>query len=257
MGCNLRNGLFMETQEKYLIFTTIFMGLVMVIAIIIVLDIILIFINRRLKHKNEVLKLQHRFEKEIEKTKMEVTEQVLKDIADELHDNIGQTLTLASMAINKKDIEETNSIIKQAVFDVRNLSHVLKDDPLNYFNLGFYLTKLKARIERNGIISVNLNIQESGISREKEILILRIIQELINNTLKHSKSDRIDISITNIPNDTMEIKYKDYGIGIVKHSTDGVGITSIKQRLSLLKASWTIQANSGTGFFLHAIISKS
>ncbi len=142
----------MQDQEKYINFTSIFTISLVICIVLIMLDLFLIFRKRLFNHQLE-----------IEKTRIETTEQVFKDISYELHDNIITTLSLDLINLdlsNYKDplIHDIKNSLRQTIHNIRNLSHVLTEDYTKIFDLVSNLSRIKYRLERAGI-GVMLNIE--------------------------------------------------------------------------------------------------
>ena len=86
------------------------------------------------------------------------------------------------------------------------------------------------------------------MNSQAELILYRIIQELVNNTLKHANASSIDLSIQQM-NDEVSISYKDNGIGFESAKQNGLGLKSIESRLSLLQSAMrTVAAAQGVHF---------
>jgi two-component system NarL family sensor kinase len=119
---------------------------VMIIGVTVVLLILICFIvsflfiykNRQVRHQMEVKGIQEKYNQEILKTQLEIKEQTLKNISEEIHDNVGQVLSLAVVnlsAIDFNDVSKAESrvesisvLVKKAVSDLRNLSKTLDNE---------------------------------------------------------------------------------------------------------------------------------
>lgn len=230
------------------------------------IDLFLRYKNRQLKNQNEKQALNQLFSKELLQVKHEVTEQVLKNISIELHDNICQTLTLAVLQLNnielKNILDPTENIItiretiRQALGDLRNISHTLNNDYLKNFNIKEVLQILSTQIIKGTGLAIKYEMEPNVkfASKDQEIIIIRIIQELINNSLKHSKASCIELVIENTK-EGFSILYFDDGLGFIPEKPiTGMGLYSIKHRLDLMKAKWEFKTSPGNGFLLTAIV---
>jgi two-component system NarL family sensor kinase len=251
----------METSSSYIVFMIIASAGTLLLMVFVIINLFFNYKNRQLKHKNEVLDLNSKFEKELLNIKNELTEQVFTDIAAELHDDICQTLTLGVYQINQSEafggpidkyVSSSRDTIKQGISDLRNISHLLSRDYWKNYDIHTALNKLNDKLNNTNRINTNFSIDPDieFDSKDQEIIIIRIFQELINNTLKHSQASLIEISLTQESNE-IRLVYNDNGIGFKQSknsSGDGLGMMSITQRMKLLNAVWQIDSENQNGF---------
>jgi two-component system NarL family sensor kinase len=183
-----------------------------------------------------------------------------KRIAQELHDNLGSLLVtlnmytdtaLAATDSKKKDvlISKINVLASQAGDETKKLSHRLDSVALKHFGLETALKDLKEAIEGTRSIVINTSvILESELDGELTHNLYRIIQELVNNTLKHAKAEKISIDLHEVDNQSINLVYKDDGIGFDhKDIQTGMGLNNIKSRVAKLSGELNIEAsNKGT-----------
>lgn len=255
----------METQTNHIVIIIIASVCMIALMLFVIVDLFLVHKNRQLKFQNELLALNSKFEKEILEVQNEVTEQVFNDIASELHDNVCQTLTLAVSQINHYEadneipnhhVSASRETIRQALTDLRNLSHSLSGDYWMNFDIYSSLNRLGDKITTLGKIRYNINIDPdlSFDSKDHEIIVIRVLQELINNSLKHSSATLIDLTI-NQEEAGVHIVYTDDGIGYNNSKvSEGMGLISIHQRLTLLKANWNFNSENHKGFRFESTI---
>lgn len=156
-------------------------------------------------------------EHEIIKTKLEIQEQALKNIVQEIHDNIGQILSLAKLHLGTLDFSKpeevaqktfnSNQLIGKAIKDLRNLAKHLDADHVSRIGL---LKSLDHELgflpkERAGdpLLTVTGNI--GALDKEKELMLFRMVQEGIRYFLEHNNSSFISIQVQSQP-DTLNIK---------------------------------------------------
>lgn len=238
---------------------------VVIIMIFVVIDIVLIYKNKKLTHRNELSVLKSNYETEVLKTRSEAHQIALNEIAGELHDNVGKTLSLAVIHLNQVDIDEElltkkqlidiRDTIRQAMQELRQLSHNISS--LN-INLVAEINKIKERLDRTNSILFqhNLFFDKMEISKEKEVILLRVIQELIQNTIKHANATNIGLSITQLSNHLLVV-YKEDGVGFDYNKSildHGLGLKSIKTRMQILDAKWDMVSSPGMGTTLQAEI---
>ena len=247
----------MESEASLIIlFTTT------LIIVLFVVFIILLF-GFFQKRKNTLLKEQEeakkRFEREIAETQIEIREETLRNISWELHDNIGQLLTLAKIQLqsanadNLKDVSET---ITKGLTEVRALSKLINPEAIKNIKLKQAVQLEIDRFNRLNFINANLKISgnEKEIQSQPSIIIFRILQEFFSNTIKHSKASNLEVEML-YNEDELEITAKDDGIGfsLNEDNKKGIGLENIKNRAKLIGASAIFLSNLDKGTSLKII----
>lgn len=162
-------------------------------------------------------------------------------IARDLHDGIGQELILLKSEL--KDKTTVDAIID----DLRTISRELH--PVGLKKLGFRATieNLCEQISMNGVFFISADINYSAtIQPDVELQLYRIIQEAVNNAIKHSNAKAIKIEINQTNDFTLEIIIKDNGIGFdpTAYNFTSFGIDSMTERTKSLQGSITISSNN-------------
>lgn len=204
-------------------------------------------------------KRRAQYQKEIAKTTIEIKEQTLKNISWEIHDNVGQilsTLNLYSFKIHnaapsalQPQVVELQNLIQTAITEVRNLSKALNTDYIK--NVGLIRsTELElARFERLNFLEAKLKIEGTpfSISDEKELILLRIIQEFFSNSLKHARATKITVKFS-FQGRELKINVRDNGVGFENNEVKGTGILNMRNRAKLIGAFITLESkiNEGT-----------
>mgnify|MGYP000162105835 CR=1 FL=1 len=235
-------------------------GLVLIIStlliLLVVVALVVLFTTFQRK-KNSLIEEQKeakkRFEREIAETQIEIREETLRNISWELHDNIGQLLTLAKIQLqnateeNIKDVSET---ITKGLTEVRSLSKLINPEAIKNINLKEAIQLEVDRFNRLNFIESSLEIigTEEEIDKKHNIIIFRILQEFFSNTIKHSKASVLKISLEYL-NDSLNITAEDNGIGFSSETKkDGIGLLNIKKRAKLINAEivFLSEENKGT-----------
>ncbi len=245
----------------------------MIIGIILVLLILLGFIvsflfkykNRQIKHQAEMESVKEKYNQEILKTQLEIKEQTLKYISEEIHDNVGQVLSLAVLNLSAIElyntdkaaikIENITRLVEKAVADLRNLSKTLDADNIANVGLVSIIRFEMDLLEKTGVYktSFKLSGEEKRLNGQKEIILYRIIQESLNNIIKHAKASFIKINLS-FSDSHMSIEIADNGKGFdTSGSTEkniyknGAGINNIKKRAHLIGGSLDINSVPSAG----------
>lgn len=226
------------------------------IVVIITFSLVWLFIVFQ-KRKNNLLQkqvdAQKRFEREIAETQIEIREQTLRNISWELHDNIGQLLTLAKIQLQnatQENIAEVRETISKGLEEVRALSKLINPDVVKEIKLSEAIQLEVDRFNRLNYINSSLEIigETKKLNPKAEIILFRIIQEFFSNTIKHSKASKLEI-VLKYNEQTLEINAADDGIGYDTTSTSaGIGLQNIKSRAELINAQieTTSEINKGT-----------
>lgn len=252
----------MLKKEEVLLLTYL-IGVIFFLVLFVVVFFIA-FQRRKNKLLEERYLADQRFQKELANSQIEIQEQVLKNIAWELHDNVGQLLSVANMQLNvllntaakesHTQILETKGIIKESVQEIRSLSKVLNNDVVLKNGLIASLKVELDRFNRLGYLNATLEIQGDiiPINSANEIIIFRIIQEFLNNVLKHARASKLFVLLA-YKETALDIVVEDNGVGFdTSSTTTSSGMETIKGRAKLINAKYSIasQIGKGTKLFL-------
>lgn len=184
-----------------------------------------------------------------------------KRIAQELHDNIGASLSMAKMQYshleselkgspweNKDAVRNFSNLLEKTMTELRRISHDLYGNTVSKLGLDVALKELVAVIEQNSGSKISLQvIQLPPLSFEMEINLYRVIQELFSNTMKHAKATEIYVQLT-YTDGSLNFIYEDNGQGFKAGTVAaGMGLQSITDRLTLLGAEWALDSEPGQG----------
>lgn len=223
---------------------------------------IIIFIRQyKIKKKEHDLMLQSQLEehqKELLSTQIEIQKQTMQHIGREIHDNIGQKLTLASLytqqlAYENKapqingNIENISAIINQSLSELRELSKSLTDNTIDSNSISKLLELESAKINELKVclVSFNSNAENVNLSYQSKSVLLRITQEFIQNSIKHSKCNSILVSLF-YKNKTLTLILEDDGSGFdtAKKSTKGIGLSNMRKRTEIIGGLFDLTSNT-------------
>jgi len=217
---------------------------------------VIVYNKRYRKYEAEKVEMRKQFELEKLQSQLEIQEQTLKNISGEIHDNIGQILSLVGLQIstiptNKPEkIDQTSELLDRAIEDLRNLSKRLDTDRITSIGIIEAITHEMKLIERTGKFVTELSVEADFemLSPDKTIILYRIIQEILNNIIKHSKATKISIQLRD--NDSEDILViEDNGIGFDMKSMEGkgLGLNNIVNRAKLIGGIATINSSINHG----------
>ncbi len=230
---------------------------------------------KNIERKQRIRKQQH--EIEIQKTEKKLKEQELTTIdaiiagqekererlASDLHDSVGATLAAAKLqfdylknnkgkVMNEGELfEKTSTLLEEAYSEIRSMAH-LKNSGVIAKN-GLLPAVKKLAKNASGTNNLKVEVQDFGLEERlensMEIMIFRVIQELVTNIIKHSKASEASISITQ-HKDLLSIIVEDNGQGFdtkKKFSQDGMGLANIERRVEHLEGSMDVDSTIGKG----------
>ena len=210
------------------------------------------------KQKNEA-EITH--ELQLSVVQLEMQQQTMQHLGREIHDNIGQKLTLASLytqqlayenkvPLIKNTIENISAIIDQSLNELRQLSKSLTDNNIESSSLNQLL-----EIECNKFndlkkckITFSGNPISSPLAYQAKSVLLRISQEFIQNSIKHSFCKNIYVSL-NHTNNKLKLSLQDDGKGFDEklNNSNGMGLNNIKSRIKLIGGTYTLESNKNSG----------
>ncbi|WP_341216224.1 histidine kinase [uncultured Wocania sp.] len=247
-------------SERYLL---IYMIMVLIIITALVVVFFVVFQRRKNKLLMDKIKQQQAFEEEIALAQTESQEQTLKNIGWELHDNVGQLLAFASMQLSilktqvtddvKDKFKETSEALKESLKEVRSLSKTLNNEVV--LNIGFEesISNELDRLKRMKFASAQLKIKGNKVdfrNRKHEIIIFRILQEFLSNSVKYSDAKNLKIILEYKPN-TLIITASDDGKGFdITTIEKGSGLINMQSRAALINAELDLYSKSNEGVTL-------
>jgi two-component system NarL family sensor kinase len=257
----------MGEKEINLITTVIILIIIIIITMSILIIIILLFYRKeKEKHKYEIDYLNVQNQKYLLGTRLEIQEQTFNQISREIHDHIGQRLTLARLYVNelapKIDgpeldiLHESSSMIEEAIRDLKSLSRSLTANIIQTEGLIPALQLEINRIKKITQTAIELQIVHDEkipfMHEEKELIIYRIIQEALQNIIRHADASNVLICFI-FKNNLLELTIQDNGKGFNQddfkrnRSTQSSGLINLKKRAEMLNGQFNITSSLGKG----------
>lgn len=223
---------------------------------------IIVFIKQyKIKKKEHTIMLHSQIEehqKELLFTQLEMQQQTMQHIGREIHDNIGQKLTLASLytqqlAFENKaplihdSIESISEIINSSLAELRQLSKSLTDNTIESETIATLLkTECKKMNQlKKCTFSSNREANKILISYQTKSVLVRVVQEFLQNSIKHADCKEITVSLRK-NNEILELCLQDDGKGfdINKTASKGIGLGNMKKRTEIIGGTYDMQSNS-------------
>ena len=212
---------------------------------------------------------QLRLEREV----LNITEQERQRIGHDLHDSLGQRLTAASMAANAllQSVQDTAPALRthgelvagqlrEAILEVRALSHGLAPVAMNAEGLMTALTEMASSVSRSGQVRCVLDCPEPVAVDKVEVgtQVFRIAQEAVNNALKHASPSEIRIGLEQ-RDDHLLLEVEDDGTGMDESapSPDGLGMRVMRYRARLIGGALETKASPAGGTLVRCLVPTS
>lgn len=219
--------------------------------------------KRRKIHAIEKENLQREHETILLKTQIEVQEQTMQTIASNLHDNIGQLLSLTNLtlaSINMDDrekagkkIDASTDLVNKSIKELRELAKLLQGEKLLERGIAHAIAQEVDWLKKVEVYHISFTDElgeNIGASAEKDLIILRLFQEVINNIVKHAQATQIVISLAH-KEEKLVIIINENGVGFnyqeVAKNSNGLGLHTIEKRVKLIGGEFNLNTEIGSG----------
>lgn len=245
-----------ELEFAWLMFTGILLMFLLAMALV----LFFVYYQRRLfKQQTELEKQKLEEQKKLLQAEIAAQENERARIARDLHDEVGAQLSAIKLHVTaaqmgSSDSSERNtlvaSMLDEAVQKLRSIAQNLLPQNLEKFGLISAIEYHCRQLENTGVFEIQFQHHlNQRLQLEKELLLYRIVQELLNNTVKHSRASLVVLSLENQPGG-IQLSYRDNGIGFnpaeIGNST-GLGLSTLNSRVQLLKGEMVYEALPGKG----------
>lgn len=223
-------------------------------------------IQKIFKYMKRTEDLRRLTEKMFLNTIIQTEEKERKRFAKDLHDGLGPLLSSVKMSVSslaqmkhdeasREIVDNTELVINEAIKSLKEISDNLSPHILNNFGLVRALNNFANKINITKTIRINLitELKDERFDASVEVVLYRVICELINNTIKHAHAKKINISLTITDNDYITIRYNDDGKGfdvskiIEQQGGSGMGFSNIYSRINSLKGEINIESENKKG----------
>jgi two-component system, NarL family, sensor kinase len=253
----------MPKESSELIIPVIAGTLTLLLLGVFIVSFLFLYRRRHIRYIREKQQLKLSYEQELLKTRLEIQEQTFRHISQEIHDNIGQVLSLTKLNISTMDpsqpdilrqkISDSETLISKAIHDLRDLSHGLSTDYIADLGLSRAVGHELEMIKKSGDYETVFLTDGSpySLDKQKELIIYRIIQEVLNNIIKHAAAQKIIIYLLYRPEEfTLTITDNGKGFDLTPlndNTSFGLGIPNMHNRAQLIGSRFLISSTLGQG----------
>ncbi|WP_296704486.1 ATP-binding protein [Algoriphagus sp.] len=245
-----------EDQIYVIIFATIFLGGLMSTFVI---SMVFIHRQRQAQNRQKMDQIKSEHEKTLLNIENEIQQETLTYVGRELHDNIGQLLSLAKLYLGSSKPEkqsEGRETINQVITEVRALSKNLNLDWVESLTIVEFIEEQLAKIESTGYCKTSLEseLELGDFPKDQKLVLIRVIQEILNNAMKHASPDLIAIKIKSSENQKV-IEIQDNGKGFdTSIESNGSGMFNLKKRMETIGGNFSITSSVGNGTLIHLLL---
>lgn len=257
----------MNDQELFtLVLVSVMAVVLLAIGVIVLYNV---FQNRILTDAEEAHQKELDYKNQLISNTIEVQERERSRIAKDLHDDIGTKLSIVNLNLHllkskvtaEPDLapimEQIEQSLTEGIVRARDISHDLYPPILEKFGVRSALESLANQVNRTGQLSVrtHLNQQWKDFTKREELHIYRVVQELLNNTIKHAEATTVTITSLHSGGKLL-IQYADDGKGTDTAGSEGkgLGLSSILTRVTLLGGTLAVESERDKGYKVNILV---
>ncbi len=256
----------MPGQNQEIYYVIVIGSIIALFMVAFIVVILFLYHRRQHRQEQELARIKDQYEREALRSQLEIQEGTFKMIGQELHDNIGQVLSvvklsLAILPITKdhaayESIQNARQILNKAMIDLADLTKSLHTDRIAQIGLAESIHFELDSMRKAGLMQIDYTLtgSEQVLGEQKSVFLFRMFQEMMNNMLKHSKATLVKVSLNYTDDDKFIMQIADNGVGFnveekknSKSSSSGVGLKSIFNRAKLIGAELDMRSQPGQG----------
>lgn len=236
-------------------------SLAMVIMAVFVIVFIIYYQRKRLEQEKNLRDVEKSYQRMLLDTALNSEEAERRRIAQDLHDDIGTMLSLTKLSLNQLyknmnrddsrsefNLHKAQSLVEETIIHVRRITRDLVPTTLEQFGLVAAIEEFIHRLSGNLSLTVHFQCDAENIPRlapKVELALYRIMQELVNNAIKHANCDEIEIDL-HLDKGKLELQVTDNGKGLDvspegTRQSEGLGLRNIESRLSVINGAVNYQ----------------
>jgi signal transduction histidine kinase len=247
----------------------LFMGTLGMLVLTIGLILFIIFHQRKvIRYQFRLQQMEQEQQKILLNASIRLQEEERQRLAADLHDDAGPLLATARLYLNENLVNQDKATQLQSIYQarqilddtiqlIRNISHSLMPPTLKNFGLESAINDLFQKISGSGTINASSRFHEykDRLKPDKELIVFRVVQELVNNILKHSNSSFIHLT-QNMHNGSCLLRMHHDGRGIIQtdfeklnKSNIGLGLKNISSRLKVAQGNILFEKDASQTYY--------
>jgi signal transduction histidine kinase len=249
--------------------SVLFLGTLGMLVLTIGLILFIIFHQRKvIRYQLRLQQMEQEQQKILLKASIRLQEEERQRLAADLHDDAGPLLATARLYLNENLVNQDKATQLQSIYQarqilddtiqlIRNISHSLMPPTLKNFGLESAINDMFQKISGSGQINASSRFHEykDRLKPEKELIVYRVVQELVNNILKHSNSSFIHLT-QNMQNGSCLLRLHHDGRGIIQtdfeklnKSNIGLGLKNISSRLKVAHGNILFEKDASQTYY--------
>jgi signal transduction histidine kinase len=253
-----------QNQELYIL---ILIGIALALLLVgFIVTILFMYQRRQYRQEQQLVHMKDQYEQEVLRSQLEIQEATFKTIAQELHDNIGQVLSVVKLSLSILPLDKehpayesvlnSRQMLNKVIYDMADLTKSLHTDRITQIGLVEAIRFDLDSLRRTGLLTVEFTVEgeEYHFEGQRAIFLFRMFQEMLNNILKHSQATQVNIAVIYSIDNKFVLKVEDNGIGfdtekkrVQASPSSGIGLKSMTNRAHLIGAKISIQSQPGKG----------
>jgi len=251
----------MQDTKDQVIFTIVAVIIILLFLGVLFLVMLFYYNNKKGQMSKEQQLMKATFDKQLLESKLEIQEQTFDMISQEIHDNVGQILSLAKVQLGILEqrhpiegdlVSNVKESISQAMTELRDIAKSLSSERLQLLSLSDSIAQEIRRINRSGFIKITAQVEgvERNIPDQQKLIVFRMVQEGFQNIIKHAEASEVNVSIR-YQEEWIHISIFDNGIGFEPekelNKREGLGLQHILRRAALVGGKANIVSRPGEG----------
>lgn len=238
-----------ESQFLLILFGGIFFAFLMSFFVV---GMVFIHRQRQLQNRQKLDQIKIEHEKTLLNIENEIQQETLTHIGRELHDNIGQLLSLAKLNFGSAKPEKQSEgkvILNQIIKEVRGLSKTLNIDWAESVSLDEFINQELVKIQATGFCETSLenSLENFELTKDQKLVLIRVTQECLNNAIKYASPEMIEVKIYQNGKGKV-IQIIDNGKGFDQTiQSNGSGMTNLKKRMETIGGEFQLTSVVGKG----------
>jgi two-component system NarL family sensor kinase len=256
----------MPSKDSYHEITFVILAGIIVFLVLtgMVVFILLYYQKKKFQDQKRMVEMEKHYTEELLRTKLEIQEETFRNISQEIHDNIGQALSFVKLNLGtvdaynaeevKEKLAESKNLLSKTIHDLRDIARSLSPDFLNEIGLCSSIEQQLQLLDKTDQYKTSFTVEGEIYKndQQQELVVFRIVQELLNNIVKHAEANAINVKINYLPEKLM-ITVQDNGKGFdtkaMQSSKDnnGLGLRNMLNRMTLINGFININSKPGEG----------